>query len=213
MKLHLPFLVLALVFTASSRLAAEDAPPAPAASPALAFKLFGPQSRLVYKLSNGGTLLIAFDPSSQSAGPIKFRYIFSDLGPVGIVTMSPEAVATATALHNHFEAGELTLPDKTSVWVSKKVFTDAKAGKSIELDLGHDGKVTFTLDPEGAGVMPLSIDYGCIPDSNDTIGGIETILLKSADGEKFIRLFDNEQMPLIVDMDTGSFRVRLSLHL
>lgn len=219
MKLRL-LALFAILLAAAARLVAEDAPAAPsapaavsAASPAAAFKLFGPQSRLVYKLSNGGTLLVAFDPSSTPDGPIKFRYIFSDLGPVGLITMSKDAVASATALHNYFEAGELTLTDKTSVWVSQKVFADAKAGQPVELDLGQDGKVTFKLDPEGAGVMPLSIDYGCIPDGNDTIGGINTILLKSADGEKFIRLFDHEKMPLIVDMDTGSFRVRLSLHL
>ncbi|MBI5426592.1 MAG: hypothetical protein HZA32_21150 [Opitutae bacterium] len=214
MKLRL-LALFAILLAAAARLVAEDTPATPAAtpSPAAAFKLFGPQSRLVYKLSTGGTLLVAFDPSSTPDGPIKFRYVFSDLGPVGLITMSKDAVASATALHNYFEAGEHTLTDKTSVWVSQKVFADAKAGQPVELDLGQDGKITFKLDPEGAGVMPLSIDYGCIPDSNDTIGGINTILLKSADGEKFIRLFDNEKMPLIVDMDTGSFRVRLSLHL
>lgn len=206
MKARLLSVLLALLPAVAS--AADPAPAAPAAP-----TFFAAGNRLIYTLSNGGTLMIAIEQFPSAAGPVKFRYLFSNLGPVGTITMTPEALASSTALHNYFEAGETTLTDKTSVWVSRKVFADAKAGKPVELDLGNDGKATFKLDPEGAGFLPLSIDYGRIPDGNDAIGGIPTLLLKTEDGGKFIRLFDNEDIPLILDMDTGSFRVRLSLHL
>jgi hypothetical protein len=207
MRIRLLALALALLPIAAP---AQDAAPTTTAA---AFQLFGPKSRLVYKLSDGGTLLIAFKNTTSPTGPIKFRYVFSDLGPVGTITMTPEALASATKLHNAFGRGEFTLADATSVWLSQKVFAAAKAGEPVTLDLGDDGKVTFKLDPEGAAILPLAIDYGCIPDGNDTIGGINTFLLKSEDGERFIRVFDNERMPVIVDMATGSFHVRLSLHL
>jgi hypothetical protein len=170
--------------------------------------LFSQGSRLIYKLSNGGTLLIEIQKFPARLGPVTFRYIFSDLGPRGTVTLTEEALKNATALLNYFEGDDVTLTDKTSVWLSQKTFADAKAGKSVQLDLGPDGVVTFKLDEEGSGYMPLTVDAKRYGD----FGAIGTILLRSEDG-KTIRVKDDADAPLIVDMDTGSFTVRLSLHL
>ncbi len=199
-------LLLASLLLLSGLVAADEAAPAAAEPEAL---IFSQGSRLIYKLSNGGTLLIAIDSFPARAGPVKFRYLFSDLGPSGTVTLTKEALQSATALHNYFENGELTLTDKTSVWVSQKVFADAKAGRPVQLDLGEDGTVVFKLDEEGGGFMPLSIDAARYGD----LGAIGTILLRSADGMKTIRIKDDADAPLIVDLDTGSFRATLSLHL
>lgn len=201
-------LLLASLLLLTGLVAADEpAPAADTAEPA-AF-IFSQGSRLIYKLSNGGTLLIAIDSFPARTGPVKFRYLFSDLGPSGSVTLTKEALQSATALHNYFENGDLTLTNKTSVWVSQKVFADAKAGRPVKLDLGEDGTVDFKLDEDGGGYFPLSIDaarYG-------NLGAIGTILLRSADGTKSIRIKDDADAPLIVDLDAGSYRATLSLHL
>jgi len=206
MKKHLLAMVLAALVPLAG-LCADESPSAeePSGPPS-----FSQGTKLIYKLSTGGTLLVAIDSFPARTGPVKFRYLFSDLGPVGTITMTKEALESATALHNYFERGDFTLTDKTSVWLSQKVFADAKAGKPVTLDLGEDGKVVFKLDPEGGGFFPMSFDHERTPSAG---GAVETILLRSADGEKSIRVKDDADAPIIVDMDTGSFRVRLSLHL
>jgi hypothetical protein len=207
-------LTLATAFAPLAVCAADEpaAPTAPSAEATAATDqpaLFSQGSRLIYKLSSGGTLLIEIQKFPARLGPVTFRFLFSDLGPSGTVTLTEEALKNATAIQNYFESGDFTYTDKVCVWLSQKLFADAKAGKPVQLDLGPDGIATFKLDEAGSGFMPLTIDAKRYGD----FGAISTILLRSEDGSKTIRVKDDADAPLVVDMDTGSFTVRLSLHL
>lgn len=201
-------ITLALVLAA--QLPADTAPLEPTADQPTAEPraLFSTGSRLVYTVSGGKVLVVDIVDYPRRDGPVAFRFQFSRLGPEGTITLTPAALREATALHNYFEPGEVTLADRTSVWLSQKVFAAAKAGEPVTLDLGPDGTATFTLDPEGGGFLPLSIDTRRYGD----LGAIGTLLLRSADG-KTIRVHDDADSPLIVEMDTGSFTVGLALHL
>jgi hypothetical protein len=195
--------------TAAPATQAEGPAPATAAAAAAdSPALFSTGSRLIYTVSGGKVLVIDILHYPARTGPVTFRYRFSNLGPDGTVTLTPAALKNATALHNYFGSGDESLNDQTSVWLSQKVFAAAKAGEPVTLNLGADGKATFKLDPDGGGFMPLSIDTQRYGD----LGAIGTILLRSEDG-KSIRVHDDADSPLIVEMDTGSFVVRLALHL
>lgn len=173
--------------------------------------LFGDGAKLVYAVSSGATVLIGIENAPNAGSGAAFRFLFPAEGPAGTVRISADAMETATTLVNGFSPGDTALSQETSAWLSRQVFAAAKAGKPVVLDLGfNDGvKTTFTLDPKASRPLRVATDPGRY---DDTSRLVDTIVLRSTDGQT-LRVVDNPANPLIVDLNTGSFRVELALHL
>jgi hypothetical protein len=84
--------------------------------------------------------------SLKATNDISFQWKITDpMNQSGRVKIMKPALDTATVLHNYFaDSSNIILDNKTTVWVSKKVYKAIKKGGSIKIDpgLGRE-KLTF----------------------------------------------------------------------
>jgi hypothetical protein len=109
----------------------------------------------------------------------------------GNISMSTEAVQSATAQYNLFENGEIVLDDKTSVWVSRDVFKSLRSGAETTMNaMGEDKTFVRKNVPAGSEVV---------------VGGkpVSVIYAESTDGSEKFWILNNPKMPLIMKMDLG----------
>ncbi len=126
-----------------------------------------------------------------------------DMGEInsGSIFISEAALDFSTAMHNYFTRGYKKLDDKTSVWLSKKLFKDLKSGKSVEIDLGMGVKETFTK----TGTETYS--FG---DKGDGVPyNLPVFTVSNKDGSKEIWIADDPSNRLIVMMNID-FRIDLN---
>jgi len=111
----------------------------------------------------------------------------------GTVAMKEDAINNATDLKNYFSDGYKLLKTKTSVWFSKKLFTDLKSGKTVAIGLDNGIKENF----EKTGIETYS--FGAKADK--TPYNIPVLILKSKETDKVIWVADDKNNPLIVKMN------------
>ena len=110
----------------------------------------------------------------------------------GKVKMSAEALDTATAQNNFFgNNSNLDLTDKTTIWVSKKVYKAIKKGKSVIIDpsLGRE-KLTF----KNAEKLKANM--------NGNSESFDVLYATTESGNKFW-ILDDPANPLIMKMYLG----------
>jgi hypothetical protein len=110
----------------------------------------------------------------------------------GDVTIAAETLNNATGQHNYFlDGSSLYLTEKTSVWISRKVYSN----------LIRDGKTPITLGSGDGGVQTLSLlEKTTMP---VTINGQEKdlpILSAETDKGNRFRILDHAQHPIILSM-------------
>lgn len=109
----------------------------------------------------------------------------------GNILIKKNALDTATSLYNYFTGGNQTFEDKTSVWVSKKVFKAIKKGSSVIVDAGTGReKLLFVAEEK----LTCTID--------DHQKSIETLKAVTESG-KIIWILDDPLHPIIVKMNLG----------
>jgi len=124
---------------------------------------------------------------------ISFNWKMTDpMNYKGKVKMSSEALDTASAMNNFFsDNSSLDLTDKTTVWVSKKVYKALKKGKSVSIDasLGRE-KLTFKSAEK------LTANYNGKSESFD-------VLYATTDSGNKFWILDDSSNPLIMKMSIG----------
>lgn len=109
----------------------------------------------------------------------------------GNISMSSEAVQSATAQYNLFENGEIVLDDKTSVWVSRSVFKSLRTGSETVMNAMGEDKIFVRQNvPPGTEVL---VDGKAI----------SVIYAEATDGSEKFWILNNPKMPLILKMDLG----------
>jgi len=106
----------------------------------------------------------------------------------GTVTIKEEALKTATAQNNYFSNGELTLADKTTVWVSKKVYDALKKAEAVTIRPSDEDEVLKFVKAE-----KLTVSKDGKPFEVPTLYG------ETDKGHKFW-ILDNAENPLIIKM-------------
>ncbi len=130
---------------------------------------------------------------------IEFDYEMTNADSTkGTVKMSKEAFEDAVAQSNYFSGGLMDLTDKTTVWVSKKVFND----------LVNTGKATISPDGGGSYVEIANPAaghnyemYNAISDR--TFDDISYVYAESPDGSVRYWIHMSKYNPLILKMDLG----------
>lgn len=129
---------------------------------------------------------------------INFDYKMTNAtNTTGTVSISAEAMDNATAQNNMFSGGEMMLLNKTTVWVSQKVF----------MDLQEDGVANVL--PDGVNQVKLkqkkvAHDYEAMNSKNGQMINNLSYVYAESDDQKYkywIHLDDN--YPLILKMDLG----------
>ncbi len=118
----------------------------------------------------------------------------------GTVFVHEEAMLESFALKNYFQGGYKALKDRTSVWVSKKLFKEIKSGKTLSIDLDNNevvemkmkGTETYSFGDQGGGV-PFNVPV---------------IVVGNDDDSRTIWIMDDPNNRLIVMMDIA-FRIDL----
>lgn len=156
-------------------------------------------SDLYYEVNqNGNTYPFTLNMNHYTNTTISFDWELDERSH-GAVFMSEEALNSATDLMNYFKGGYSDLEDKTSVWVSKKLFSEIKDGKKVKIGLdggNHDifelsGKDQFTIKNKKTG---------------QTIA-LPVLILKGENNNQ-IWIADDFTNRLIVKMDIG-FEIHL----
>lgn len=114
----------------------------------------------------------------------------------GNLKITKEALTNAYEQQNGFESGNMTLTDKTSVWVSKKVFNELK----------EKGEAVMKVDPTKEAttfkIIPAFDIYGNFfaTKVNGQELYIPCISAESTDGTQTIWITDNPENPMILKM-------------
>lgn len=122
-------------------------------------------------------------------------------GISGSVTMSPEAVESATKTYNYFRDGEeAMLEDQTSVWVSNLVYKKIVNGSSVTLDNGGGEK---SFNTTGEVVYHLDV--------NGAHAHVQALSVKSEDESEQVDVLSasDYQNPLIMGMKFPTWSIRL----
>ncbi|MBN1339076.1 MAG: hypothetical protein JXA03_07125 [Bacteroidales bacterium] len=170
--------------------------------------LFSEGTTFIYEVDfNGRQYLFISTILNISEEELKIKWLISNNGSQGTLTMGAEALMDATALHNYFVNGEnYTLSDKTSGWVSGKVAGLVRNEGKVTLDLGNQEIVDFILDYQGlepafenaAFFYPVGVDlkYG-------DVGSLGAYTIKNDEKGYEIKIHHSEQYPLILYMNLG----------
>lgn len=117
----------------------------------------------------------------------------------GTVAILNEPLKNSYSLYNYFSNGYKQLTDQTSVWVSEQLFKDAKAGKSMEINLGQGEVVTFKM------IGKQSYSFG---DNGGKPYNLPVIVLHSEENDRTIWILDDPTNRLIVWMNI-EFKIEL----
>jgi hypothetical protein len=131
---------------------------------------------------------------------IEFDYkMTNDAGTEGTVNMSKEAVEKAINQFNYFGGGKVDLEDKTSVWVSTKVFNELVSSAAASTISADGGKTQVEL--EGAEPGHDFTVHNAI--SGKDMDNISYIYAQSDDGKAKYWIHMSKYNPLILKMDLG----------
>lgn len=132
-----------------------------------------------------------------------FRFkMTGDNSITGKVIIGKEALATAHDQNNNFTNGDLSLTDKTSVWVSKEVFKELKEKGSSVMGADSWGAKEYSVvdnNSTDSKYYPVNIDGENLY--------IKCIKVVSEDGQE-IWIADDAENPLILKMNI-SFVIEL----
>lgn len=138
---------------------------------------------------------------------ISFKYkLTGDVGYNGTVNISEEAINKAHTQMNHFGKEELSLTDKTTVWLSNEVFSEIKTKGETYIDgdaYQVPKSVTFTDVTDALNIDELYYTVK-VDDQNKYIKCIKVL---GKDGEE-MWINDDPKNPLILKMKTD-FRIEL----
>jgi hypothetical protein len=109
----------------------------------------------------------------------------------GSVVMGRQALDTATTQQNTFQAGENMLTDRTTVWVSKKVYNAIKKKKPVRIDSGS-GKTEL--------IFKEKQDYTFTLNGSET--SVKVLFAETNSANKFW-ILDDKENPLILKMNLG----------
>lgn len=109
----------------------------------------------------------------------------------GSIVLKKNALDTATTFYNYFSGGNLTFEDKTSVWISKKVFKAIKKGSSIIVDAGTGREKLLYASTEN-----ISVKIDGHQKSLETLKAV-------TESGKIFWILNNPANPIIVKMNLG----------
>ena len=133
---------------------------------------------------------------------VSFDWEMPELDKSGVVFMGDSALNNAMGMHNYMSSGYLELEDKTSVWMSRKAFTELKAGKKVLMDMDGSEEVFHMVGTE-------TYSFG---DKEDGVPfDISVIIVKNAKGNQEIWVADDSENPLIVRMELD-FKIWLTYY-
>ena len=168
---------------------------------------FAPGSTFIYMVDfvDSEYLFISEIVSLDENG-LDSKWFISNNGSQGKLAISPEALESATTLHNYFVDGDYVLEDKTSGWVSRKVMQEILANGKTVLDIGEEEPVEFTLDYQGQDpefenalfYYPVGVDARFTD-----IGSLSAFSIVNEDKGYKIVILNNEDKPMILYMDLG----------
>jgi hypothetical protein len=158
-------------------------------------------STLIYEVDyRGSSYLYIVKIISMSDKEVSYRFIFTSDGNQGLLSMNKNALNNATAMYNYYNSDEIRLEDKTSGWISKKVINTVKKGKSIEIDLGRNEIVAFSLNPAKA-----SFNYKVVCDQEKygKINTLPAISILDANKKYEFQVYEHLDCHVILKMDIG----------
>ena len=122
---------------------------------------------------------------------IKFDYRMTKLGTKGSVEITKGALNQALGQENTFRGGELVLSSKTTVWISRLVYSSLKGEGKVNVDVGEG---TETLVLKGKEKFEVEVD--------GKVKKMGVLLAETSEGKKFT-ITDDKKFPLILKMDLG----------
>lgn len=129
----------------------------------------------------------------------------------GSITMTADAMKNASALFNYFSGGKKTLTEETSAFLSREVYEILELSGQVALSVnGKNGTgemfdVLKGMDSEKNGSMYLKFTKPV----NGKDVTFDTYILENANGSNVIRVWKNEEFPLIIFMETD-FKIYLT---
>ncbi|HRP89600.1 MAG TPA: hypothetical protein PKX92_06130 [Edaphocola sp.] len=123
----------------------------------------------------------------------------------GTVSMTSNAMKSATALFSYFKGGITKLTDETSAFVSTDVYNALKVGEKVTLSAyGKEGTLEEfdVMEPghsENSGTFYMELTKPV----NGTNYTFDSYILENADSGDNIRVWKNAKYPLILTMTTN----------
>lgn len=163
----------------------------------------------------------------MSKDKLSFDFALGDngYGESGSITMDKSTMDNATTLHNYFESGDLALENKTSVWLSRALFSQLMKGKAVPVDLGDGNVENFKLDLNDEGkpslfslTIMLARSYNqaektkYLEFDEERMNPFQGIYARTFSNEATghqMMVLDNPDFPLLMYMNIG-FEVRLN---
>lgn len=137
--------------------------------------------------------------TQRDAEGTAFSYNLDDGGQVGTVFMTAEAMEVApNGMLNQFGSEAYRLTDRTSVWMARSDMRRLNAGTDLRVNLEV--------------AAPVFSSQGCsgtFAFASSTGEASASVCTFSSEAGEQIKVLNQEENPLIVDMDTGVFRVTL----
>ena len=137
-------------------------------------------------------------------GGLEFDWLMtSGTNMNGHIKITKDAMEKASAQNNYFgpDLKNATLTDKTTIWVSKAIFSELQTNGSAKMDVGN-GEEVFSLITDKPNKRDAASFYNKVK-----IGGIEkfinTIHIKNADYSRQLWILNDVKNPMIVKMDIG----------
>ncbi len=121
----------------------------------------------------------------------------------GHIIITKDALEKATIQNNNFgpDLKNVTLTDKTTVWISQAVFNELTKKGSCKIDVGA-GEEIFTAVTDVAGKRDEESFDLKIPINGDA-KYLNTFHIKNAAGSRQLWILNDIQNPMIVKMDIG----------
>lgn len=169
-------------------------------------------TKLIYNVEQGTNEYQFIMKITELGKGVSFDWeMTAPVNKTGSVTMTPDAMKSATALFNYFSGGATTLAKETSAFVSRDVYTKIEKNKKVTLSAnGINGtpetfEVLGTNESEKNGSMYLEYTRPV----NEKDFTFQNYILENADGNKAIRVWKNAEFPLIIFMETN-FKIYLT---
>lgn len=169
-------------------------------------------TKLIYNVEQGTNKYQFIMKITELGKGVSFDWeMTAPVNKTGSVTMTPDAMKSATALFNYFNGGTTTLAKETSAFVSRNAYTKIEKNKKVTLSAnGINGtpetfEVLGTNESEKNGSIYLEYTRPV----NEKDFTFENYILENADGKNVIRVWKNAEFPLIIFMETN-FKIYLT---
>lgn len=169
-------------------------------------------TKLIYNVEQGTNEYQFIMNITELGKGVSFDWeMTAPVNKTGSVTITPDAMKSATALFNYFSGGTTTLAKETSAFVSRDAYTNIEKNKKVTLSAnGINGtpetfEVLGTNESEKNGSIYLEYTRPV----NEKDFTFQNYILENADGNKAIRVWKNAEFPLIIFMETN-FKIYLT---